>query len=333
MALVLHLRAPQQASAALLRVRGVHRCPQRPMRRACTSCSACTAAELDELRAVAARAADAGAAVVRAALDQPRNVQYKGALDLVTDTDKGSEAAVLQVVRAAFPSHCVLGEEGGVLGDLTSPYLWCVDPLDGTTNFAHGYPSFAVSVGVTRAGVPLAGCVIEFTGGPRAWSERRYTAAQGRGAECNGQPLRVSATGELRRSLLVTGFGYDHGQDWLANLELFKHFTHVCQGVRRLGAASVDLCHVALGVVDGYWEFQLKPWDMAAGVIVLQEAGGTVTKGDGRPFNVFTKSMIASNTALHQSMLHDIGAATRKLQEGGFDLGDWFVPEGYTVHR
>jgi myo-inositol-1(or 4)-monophosphatase len=249
-------------------------------------------------------------------------------------TDKGSEEAVLAVVRAAFPSHAVLGEEGGVSGDVSSEYLWCIDPLDGTTNFTHSYPSFAVSVAVTRAGVPVAAAVVEFTGGPRAWATRRYAAGAGLGAVCNGAPLRISnpAT-QLRRALLVTGFGYDHGADWLANMGLFQAFTDECQGVRRLGAASVDLCHVALGVLDGYWEYQLKPWDMAAGALILTEAGGEVTKGDGRPFSVFAKSIVATNGALHAAVLDKVCPATLALAAGGFDLEDWFIPKGYVVQR
>jgi len=287
-----------------------------------------------ELRDVAARAAAAGAVAVRRALDLPRNVQYKGALDLVTDTDKESEVAVLAVIRASFPQHALLGEEGGVSGNLDSPYLWAVDPLDGTTNFSHSYPSFAVSVAVTRRGVPLAACVVEFCGGPRAWTTRTFTAAVGQGASCNGEPLHhVSSASELRRSLLVTGFGYDHGKDWEENLALFRLFTDVCQGVRRLGAASVDLCHVALGVVDCYWEFQLKPWDMAAGALILQEAGGRVTKGDGAPFSIFAKSILASNGAIHGAVLEHVGAACARLQADGFDLQDWYIPSGYDVQR
>ena len=248
-------------------------------------------------------------------------------------TDKGSEEAVLAVVRSAFPGHAVLGEEGGVSGDVRSQLLWCVDPLDGTTNFAHSYPAFGVSVAVTRRGVPLAAAVVEFTGGPRAWGERRYAAAAGRGATCNGARLAPSATSSLRRALLVTGFGYDHGADWAANMGLFREFTHECQGVRRLGAASVDLCHVALGVLDGYWEFQLKPWDMAAGALVLTEAGGAVTKGDGSPFSVFAKSIVATNGPLHGALLDKVCPATHALREGGFDLNDWFIPEGYDAGK
>ena len=132
-----------------------------------------------------------------------------------------------------------------------------MDPLDGTTNFSHCYPSFAVSVACTRRGRPVAACVIEFTGGPRAWGRRTYKASLGGGSTCNGDMLRCTGATELRRSLLVTGFGYDHGADWEANMQLFRAFTDETQGVRRLGAAAVDLCHVASGLVDGYWEYQL----------------------------------------------------------------------------
>lgn len=182
-----------------------------------------------------------------------------------------------QVLRESFPEHAVLGEEGGVSGDPRSGYLWCVDPLDGTTNFAHGYPSFAVSVGVLRRATPVAGVVIEFGGGPGSWSARRYEAAADRGATCDGRPLRVSPTRALGQSLLVTGFGYDHEACWAANMDLFRHLTDVTQGVRRAGAAAVDLCHVAAGVVDAFWEFNLKPWDVAAGLLIAREAGAVAT--------------------------------------------------------
>jgi myo-inositol-1(or 4)-monophosphatase len=292
--------------------------------------SAIPAAELAALRACALRAANAGAAVIELALDLPRNVMYKGALDLVTDTDKAAEKAVEAVLRAEYPGHAILGEEGGVSGDASSPFLWCVDPVDGTTNFAHAYPAFACSVAVTVRGRPVAGCVVEFAGGPRAWTRRTYTAALGQGSECNGAPLRPSGATELRRSLLATGFGYDHGADWEENMGLWRTFTDECQGVRRLGAASVDFCHVALGCLDCYWEYQLKPWDMAAGALVLTEAGGVVTKGDGSPFSVFSRSVIACNNAtLHAAVLEKVGAATRRIEASGLKLDDWFMPEGY----
>lgn len=269
---------------------------------------------------------------MRAALDKPRTITFKGATDLVTETDAASEDAILAVLRAAYPGHAILGEEGGVSGDTASDYLWCVDPLDGTTNFAHSYPSFAVSVGVLRHAVPVAGVVIEFTGGPGAWATKTYAASRNGGATLNGAPIAASRTADVTRSLLVTGFGYDHGPAWHANHALFKHFTDVSQGVRRLGAASVDLCHVALGVVDAYWEVMLKPWDVAAGVLIVEEAGGRVTTMDGLPYSVFSRSLLATNDALHEAIQEHTEPAIVKLREqDGIDFSPWFVPEGFKV--
>lgn len=269
---------------------------------------------------------------MRAALDKPRTITFKGATDLVTETDAASEDAILAVLRAAYPGHAILGEEGGVSGDTASDYLWCVDPLDGTTNFAHSYPSFAVSVGVLRHAVPVAGVVIEFTGGPGAWATKTYAASRNGGATLNGAPIAASRTADVTRSLLVTGFGYDHGPAWHANHALFKHFTDVSQGVRRLGAASVDLCHVALGVVDAYWEVMLKPWDVAAGVLIVEEAGGRVTTMDGLPYSVFARSLLATNDALHEAIQEQTEPAIVKLrEEDGIDFSPWFVPEGFKV--
>lgn len=286
----------------------------------------------EELQQVSQLAARAGAAVVYEALDKPRNVTLKGATDLVTETDTASEAAVLGVIRESFPDHAVLGEEGGVSGDVTSEYLWCVDPLDGTTNFTHGYPSFAVCVACLRHAVPVASTVIEFAGGPGTWVQREYSAKRNGGATMNGKSIMVSNTHELQNSLVVTGFGYEHDEAWLANIGLFQEFTDVTRGVRRLGSAAIDMCHVACGVSDAYWEFRLKPWDMAAGVLIAEEAGGTVTTMDGRAFSVFDRSVLVSNGYLHESILEKTDPVTTKLVEGGVNLSQWFVPDGYGVH-
>ncbi|CAN6455426.1 unnamed protein product [Victoria cruziana] len=219
-----------------------------------------------QLLKVAETAAKAGAEVVMEAVSKPRNISYKGTTDLVTDTDKRSETIILDVVRKNFMDHLILGEEGGLIGDTSSDYLWCIDPLDGTTNFAHGYPSFAVSVGVLFRGKPAAAAVVE-------------------------------------QSLFVTGFGYEHDDAWATNVDLFKEFTDISRGVRRLGAAAVDMCHVALGIVEAYWEYRLKPWDMAAGVLIVEEAGGTVTRMDGGNFCVFDRSVLVSNGILHKKTL------------------------------
>lgn len=284
-----------------------------------------------ELRTVAENAARAGAKVVMDAVDKPRQIEYKGATDLVTDTDKASEEACLAIVRESFPGHAILGEEGGVSGDTSSDYLWCIDPLDGTTNFAHAYPSFAVSVGVLRHSVPVAACVIEFVGGPKAWNTRVFTAHRNGGAFCNGEPISVSRTKKLQQALLVTGFGYEHDEAWSANMELFKHFTDVTQGVRRLGAAAVDLCHVAMGIVDGYWEYRLKPWDVCAGVLIVEEAGGCVTTMSGNAYSVFERSILATNDYMRAELLEKMEPTTMDLVHSGVDLSPWYVPKGYRV--
>lgn len=265
-----------------------------------------------------------------AAVDKPRNIDYKGKADLVTDTDKRCELAILEIVNARYPGHLILGEEGGVSGDPSSPFLWCIDPLDGTTNFAHGYPSFGVSIAVLYRGKPLAATVVEFSGGPYCWVTRTFTASAGGGAYCNGNRISVSAADEVEKSLFVTGFGYEHDEPWATNIALFREFTDISRGVRRLGAASVDMCHVALGIVEGYWEYRLKPWDMAAGVLMVEEAGGKVTCMDGGEFCVFDRSVLVSNGKLHNKLLDRIAPPSKKLVENGFDFSRWFKPDGYT---
>ncbi|XP_004233230.1 phosphatase IMPL1, chloroplastic [Solanum lycopersicum] len=282
-----------------------------------------------ELLKVVEAAAKTGAQVVMDAVNKPRNVTYKGLTDLVTDTDKNSEFAILEVVRKNFPDHLILGEEGGIIGDSSSDYLWCIDPLDGTTNFAHGYPSFAVSVGVLFRGKPAAAAVVEFVGGPMCWNTRIFSAAAGKGAFANGEKIHVSRTDKVEQSLLVTGFGYEHDDPWATNMELFKEFTDVSRGVRRLGAAAVDMCHVALGIAEAYWEYRLKPWDMAAGVLIVEEAGGTVSCMDGGSFSVFDRSVLVSNGLLHAKLLEKIGPATENLKSKGIDFSVWFKPENY----
>ncbi|GAB2220311.1 hypothetical protein Droror1_Dr00007955 [Drosera rotundifolia] len=285
----------------------------------------------DQLIGVVERAAKTGAQVVMDAVNKPRNITYKGLTDLVTDTDKASEVAILEVVKGNFKDHLILGEEGGLIGETSSDYLWCIDPLDGTTNFAHNYPSFAVSVGVLFRGKPAAAAVVEFVGGPFCWATRTFTATAGGGAFCEGQRIHSSQTEQVERSLLVTGFGYEHDDAWATNLELFKEFTDVSRGVRRLGAAAVDMCHVALGIVEGYWEYRLKPWDMAAGVLIVEEAGGAVSRMDGEGFCVFDRSVLVSNNVLHSKLLDRIAPATVKLKGKGIDFSWWFKPEKYVT--
>ncbi|KAF7121163.1 hypothetical protein RHSIM_Rhsim13G0131200 [Rhododendron simsii] len=283
----------------------------------------------NQLLPVVETAATTGAQVVMEAVNKPRTITYKGLTDLVTETDKMSEAAILEVVKKNFSDHLILGEEGGLIGDSSSDYLWCIDPLDGTTNFAHCYPSFGVSVGVLFRGKPAAAAVVEFVGGPMCWNTRIFSAVSGGGAFCNGQKIHASLTDKVEQSLLVTGFGYEHDDAWATNIDLFKEFTDVSRGVRRLGAAAVDMCHVALGIVEAYWEYRLKPWDMAAGVLIVEEAGGVVSCMDGEIFCVFDRSVLVSNGVLHAQLLERIGPATEKLKKKGIDFSLWFKPENY----
>ena len=285
----------------------------------------------EHLLETAKKAAEAGAAVISSALTRPLgSVTNKGEFDIVTETDLASEQAVLDVIRSHFPTHAILGEEGGVSGDPKSSYLWAVDPLDGTTNFAHRYPAFAVSVGVMEKDVPVAGCVIEFAGGQGTWVTRTYSAYRGGGATMNGQEIKASKVSTLNKSLLVTGFGYDHGAQWQTNMDLFKGLTDVSQGVRRLGAASVDLCHIAAGIVEAYWEFDLKPWDTAAGQIILEEAGGLVTTMDGGRYSPFHRSLLATNGPMHSTLLGYMKERSVKLAtDKAFFSFPAHIPEQY----
>ncbi|XP_043807727.1 phosphatase IMPL1, chloroplastic isoform X2 [Manihot esculenta] len=244
-----------------------------------------------QLIQVVETAAKTGAEVVMDAVNKPRNISYKGLTDLVTDTDKMSEAAILEVVRKNFADHLILGEEGGVIGDSFSEYLWCIDPLDGTTNFAHGYPSFAVSVGVLFRGNPAAAAVVEFVGGSMAWNTRIFSATAGGGAFCNGHKIHASQTDKVEQSLLVTGFGYEHDDAWAANIQLFKEYTDISR--------------------------------------MVEEAGGTVTRMDGGKFCVFDRSVLVSNGVMHAKLLERIAPTTEKLKAKGIDFSLWYKPENY----
>ena len=229
-------------------------------------------------------------------LGQSNNIRFKGSIDLVTDVDKRSEEIVVGAISAAFPDHGLLGEEG-TKKNPDSDYLWIIDPLDGTTNYAHTYPCFAVSIGCSYKKELVLGAVYD------ASRDEMFTAARGRGAFLNGRPIRVSETEELSRSLLATGFPYNPNGPYGDNIENLRAFLRATQGVRRAGAAALDLCHVACGRIDGYWEINLFPWDAAAAAVIVLEAGGTLSKSDASVFCPFVPEMVASNTKIHAQML------------------------------
>lgn len=265
------------------------------------------------------------------AADKPRNIQSKGSIgDIVTDTDKASEAACIAAIQAAFPEHGILGEEGGLTGNADSDYLWVIDPLDGTCNFAHGYPGFCVSIGVLRHALPVAGCVVEFTGGPGKWATRTYSGGRNLGSTLDGQVLLVSNVKKLEDALVATELVY-YDELWHAQSELYREFSRSAMGVRASGAAATNLCHLAAGMVDGYYQFMLKPWDTAAGIVILEEAGGRVTTADGSAFSVFDRSLLATNDALYSQMLSKLEGPTTKAMQHGAKLGPANVPKSYKV--
>lgn len=222
-------------------------------------------------------------------------IRKKGVIDLVTDADLAAERSVLDVLGQAFPDHGFLLEENTRQPE-EKEYTWVVDPLDGTTNFAHGYPFFCVSVALLHQGRPVVGVVNAPAMGEEFW------ACRGGGAFRNGEPVAVSETADLMDAMLVTGFPYDAAVRRSGTVALFERFLERCQAVRRDGSAALDLCYVAMGRFDGFWERNLNPWDTAAGLVLVEEAGGRVTRFDGSPFSPFHKEILASNTRLHPSM-------------------------------
>ena len=243
----------------------------------------------------------------------PKITEFKGRTDIVTETDKLSESMIIVEIQKFFPDHDIIAEESGAV-NRNSDYKWIIDPLDGTTNFVHGYPSFGISIGVLYKNEIICGIVKELP------ANYTYSAIKGEGSFCNGKQIHVSKVAQLEKSLLVTGFGYEHGIKWSTNMELFKRFTDDTQGVRRLGAAAIDLCHVACGKVDGYWEFDIKPWDMTAGILIVQEAGGMVTKMDGTKYSIHKPQLLATNGRIHNKMEKVTKCAIDKLRKHDTDL-------------
>jgi myo-inositol-1(or 4)-monophosphatase len=254
-------------------------------------------------------AREAGALLMKY-FHQHLKIEYKGEADLVTAADRAAEVLIRDRIRAQWPGHDVLGEEQG-LSDQGSEYRWYVDPLDGTTNFAHGYPVFCVSVGLERQtpeqrssgklGSRIAAVVYDPT------RDELFSAEQGRGARLNGDSIHVSKTATLKESLLATGFP-SQKRHKNPNIYFYHQITLRSHGVRRAGSAALDLCNVASGRFEGFWEFNLNPWDTAAGVLMVEEAGGRVTRFDGLPFELNSRETVASNGLVHEALLGEFQA-------------------------
>ncbi len=249
---------------------------------------------------VATEIAREAGAILLAEFDRPPTITYKGEVDLVTQADRRSEECVVSRLRMHFPAHDIVGEEGSghehlAKGAARSHHRWYVDPLDGTTNFAHGYPCWAVSIALVEEEDPVVGVVYNPV------SRELFAAAKGQGAWLNQKRIHVSKIDRLAVSLLGTGFP-SHKRTQNPNIHYYWRFTLASHGVRRDGSAALDMCSVACGRFDGFWEFGLKPWDTAAGTLIVREAGGVVTNFAGRPYHPGDAECLASNGRIHDEM-------------------------------
>ncbi|HEY7723700.1 MAG TPA: inositol monophosphatase family protein [Anaeromyxobacteraceae bacterium] len=253
--------------------------------------------EVGELVDTCAEAARRGGAVLLRRFGGRRTIDYKGGIDLVTDADRASEAALLEFLAARFPGAAVLAEESGRSGAAGAPLTFVVDPLDGTTNYAHGLPHFAVNVAALDGDGVAAGAT---------WDPVRsemFLAARGGGATLNGEAVRVAETADLHRALLVTGFPYDVHQNFEMPLRLFGEYMRRARAIRRMGSAALDLAYVACGRFDGYWEMRLKPWDLAPGMLLVREARGLVNDFDGGGEVLARGEVCAANPELQRRLL------------------------------
>ncbi len=265
---------------------------------------------LTRIQSAGRQAAAKAGEILREGLTRKIEVGFKGRINLVTEIDLASERMIIGILSEAFPEHGFLAEESGARtgtplssSPLSRPSSgrWIIDPLDGTTNYAHRYPAFCISIAYEEEGTVLYGIVSD------PLRHMDFEAGLGRGATLNGSPVAVSGESDPERSLLCTGFSYRQADGpALRNFDHFERFSRAAQGIRRSGSAALDLCHVAMGVLDGFWELDLAPWDTAAGTLIVCEAGGRVTDGAGNPFRLDAPAVVASNGLIHEWMVDTI---------------------------
>ncbi|MDO8434251.1 MAG: inositol monophosphatase family protein [Candidatus Binatus sp.] len=253
----------------------------------------------NDIEQVAMRAARAAGKIHLKRLSRITVNRKSSSIDLVTEADREAEAAVIEIIHRSFPTHAILAEESGA-STHRSDHRWIVDPLDGTTNFAHGYPQFCVSIAYELRGRVQFGVVFD------ALKKECFVAQRGKGAQLNGKPIRVSTTPSLGASLLCTGFPYDRRERRRFYLSFWEEFMTRVQGVRRTGSAALDLVYVAAGRIDGFWEFGLKAWDVAAGALIVEEARGRVSNMDSSALDLNGANILATNGRVHNEMVEVI---------------------------
>ena len=248
------------------------------------------------IKKVALSSAKKAGRILREGMTRGLTISYKGDLNLVTQIDTLSEQMIVGEIRKHFRDHQILAEEGHNY-ESASPYRWIIDPLDGTTNYAHRFPYFCVSIGVEFEASMILGVIYD------PIHQELFVAEKGQGATLNDRPIGVSPIFDLKEALLVTGFAYNVRTDVNNNLSHFSNLVKKAQGVRRMGSAALDLCYVASGRFDGFWELNLRPWDTAAGCLIVTEAGGTMTDFSGNPFSIDHPETLATNGKIHPAMV------------------------------
>ncbi|MFC2156184.1 inositol monophosphatase family protein [Acidobacteriota bacterium] len=252
--------------------------------------------DYQKILAAALRAASTAGKYLKETFAQKPDIEYKGKIDLVTERDRKSQEMIYKIIKDEFPHHSVLGEENLNI-EKDEELLWLIDPLDGTTNYAHSLPIFSVSLAFLEQGQTKVGVVYH------PMLEEMFQAVEGSGAFMNNKKIMVSEETDLRKSLLATGFPYDLRESQTNNLDHFSTFSHKARAIRRCGSAAIDLSYTAAGRFDGFWELKLSPWDTAAALLFVKEAGGKITDFSGNPFNPFMKECVASNARIHEQML------------------------------
>ncbi|MBI2083740.1 MAG: inositol monophosphatase [Deltaproteobacteria bacterium] len=253
--------------------------------------------DFDRYLKFAVRIAQESGRIQMASYGRVKKIRFKGEINLVTEVDKRCEAMIIKNIRKNFPDHDILAEESGKARESGSDYKWIIDPLDGTTNYSHSYPLFCTSIGLEYRGKVIVGVVFE----PNL--RELFYAVRGKGAFLNRRRIHVSKIAKLRRALVSTGFAYNVQEVKSNNLDHFQNFIMTSQAVRRDGVAATDLCYVACGRFDGFWEINLFPWDVAAGSLIVEEAGGAVSHFDGSSLDIYGKEIVANNGRIHRAMI------------------------------
>jgi myo-inositol-1(or 4)-monophosphatase len=251
---------------------------------------------LKDLFNTALVAAQSAGSFIKNNADKALTIDFKGRANVVTDIDRGAEKIIISMILESFPDHQILAEETPAV-NTPSPFRWIIDPLDGTTNFVHRFPVFAVSIAVEYMNDIVIGVVYD------PMRDELFSAIKNNGAFLNKNPIRVSTVEKLSESLLATGFPYELQSNFNLNMDIFREMYRNSQGVRRLGSAALDLCYTACGRLDGFWEFDLSPWDVAAGILIVSEAGGKLSDFSGNNFSIYGKQVLATNGIIESEML------------------------------